>query len=479
MAAQNKTANRLQNILSIGFIIVVVVLLGWLSTRYVATADWTANNSNSLTEPSKRMLDHMQGPISVVAWVYPDQVIRKSIRDQFKPYMRYSDKLSIKFMDPAKHPQQARKLNVTASGMVFIKYEGRKESLKALSEQTITTALQRLAGGGERWVVFLEGHGERGIDDKNEAGYTQIAAQLRNKGLKVRGLNLAKSPTIPDNTSVLVIASPQNELLSGEVKLIKQYVDKGGNLLWLADPGSLNGLKPLADDINIEWLNGTLIYPDFQIMGTSSPAVALVMDYPKQAINYALSNITVFPFARGILKIDRNGNMPDAWTAKPFLATPKRTWSESSKLGGTLKYEPNKGDTLGPFMVGLALDRLVPFTEEEKAKRAKVKITPDVLEKRAKAKKVRAHQRIVAVGDSDFLSNGFLETLGNHQLGLNIFQWVTSRDAQISIDVPAAPDNKLFLAPWAPRIYALIFVVAMPLLLVGIGVGRWWLRRRR
>src|SRR3546814_10627830 len=53
-------------------------------------------------------------------------------------------------------------------------------------------------------------------------------------------------------------------------------------------------------------------------------------------------------------------------------------------------------------------------------------------------------QRIALIGDSDFLSNAYLAQLGNQQLGLNVIQWLASRDAQLNIDVPKAPDTSLY-----------------------------------
>ena len=115
-------------------------------------------------------------------------------------------------------------------------YQGRRESLGATTEQAITSALQRLSYAGENWIVFLEGHGERSINDSEQGGFGEFAQMLRDKGLKVQALSLVKSPKVPDNASVLVIAAPRSKMLDGEARLIAEYVERGGNLLWLTDP---------------------------------------------------------------------------------------------------------------------------------------------------------------------------------------------------------------------------------------------------
>lgn len=467
-----KAASRVQQWLSIAFILLVAGLLAWLSTRYSHSFDWTANNRNSITEASRRQLEAMPEPIKVTAWIFPDKAIRQSISEKFAPYQQHKKDLTIEFIDPAKQPGKARELNVNSSGEVFIEYQGRRESLTALSEQTITTALQRLAYAGERWIVFLRGHGERDLTSEDQAGYLQLDKLLKDKGLKARGLNLADTPSIPENTSVLVLASPQRKLLPGEVKLIQDYVERGGNLLWMADPDTLAGLEGLAKTLQVEWQNGTLIYPDYQLLGTEHPGIALVMDYQDHAINYALTDITVFPFARALKGVKDSG-----WTQQPFLTTPERTWSDTGDVKeGEIRYNQKDGDVLGPFMLGLAMDRIAP--EAEKGDKP-MPLTPEGLAKAEKESASKPHQRVVVMGDSDFASNAFLTTLGNQQLALNVVQWLSNRDAQISIDIPKAPDNKLFLAPWAPMIYGLLFVLVLPALMIAVGVGRWWVRRRR
>src|SRR3546814_2311297 len=91
---------------------------------------------------------------------------------------------------------------------------------------------------------------------------------LKDKGLKVQGLNLVKTPKVPDNTSVLVIASPSAQLLPGEQTIITDYVNHGCNVLWLADPDYPPGIEPLAKDMGVSWQNGSAIFPHYQMLGT-------------------------------------------------------------------------------------------------------------------------------------------------------------------------------------------------------------------
>jgi ABC-type uncharacterized transport system involved in gliding motility auxiliary subunit len=88
-------------------------------------------------------------------------------------------------------------------------------------------------------------------------------------------------------------------------------------------------------------------------------------------------------------------------------------------------------------------------------------------------------QRVVLVGDSDFLSNAFVGQLGNAKLGLNIARWLASRDDQLDITIPPAQDQSLDLSPAVALTIQLAFLLLIPLLLLAVGIGRWLSRRRR
>jgi ABC-type uncharacterized transport system involved in gliding motility auxiliary subunit len=87
-------------------------------------------------------------------------------------------------------------------------------------------------------------------------------------------------------------------------------------------------------------------------------------------------------------------------------------------------------------------------------------------------------QRVALVGDSDFLADSAIGQLGNKQLGLNIVQWLASRDASLNIDIPKARDRELVMSAWGLRLLEFGFFLALPLALVGFGVFRWLARRR-
>lgn len=452
-----KKQTLFQQLISGVLFLAVIVLLAVLSVRYNTELDWTANKRNTLTEASVRQLDAMDGPITFYVFSPSGADSRRAMEQDLGKYQREKVDIQIEYIDPSTSPQKVRDFDISFVGEVVVEYQGRRESLRQTTEPAITTALQRLAYSGEQYVVFLQGHGERSISgDEGPTGYGRFSQVLQDKGLKVQGLNLVSTPSIPDNTSVLVIASPAAKLLDGEIQLIRDYVKNGGNLLWLADPDFPTGIDGLAADLGIEWQNGYAILPEYQILGTGHPGFFAAVGYPPNPVTQGLDMVTLFPLVRSVISTGTAAG----WTATPMLQTSEAAWLETGDIeSGRVALDPT--DIPGPLDIGITLTRAWSPNGDN----------VDETDKRP--------QRVALIGDADFLSDAYIGELGNQQLGLNIVQWLASRDAQLNIDIKKAPDTQLFLPAWASYLIWAGFIGVLPLLLLGFGVARWAIRRRK
>ncbi|MEJ2367980.1 MAG: Gldg family protein [Acidobacteriota bacterium] len=205
-------------------------------------------------------------------------------------------------------------------------------------------------GDGTPYVPFQEAM--KSAQDNYDLG--DFGKDLKDKGLTVETLNLAKTPTIPSNTSVLVIDSPQVNLLPGEVKIIRHYVEKGGNLWWMGEPGSLHGLEPLAEELGLDFLPGVIVDPTTQLFGIQNPAFVLVTDYPPDPVTRSMNTVTLFPTSAAL---DTNDHGHSDWTRTPILTTQARAWTDTGKLSGEIRYNKGTDERPGPLNLGYALTR--------------------------------------------------------------------------------------------------------------------------
>ncbi len=85
----------------------------------------------------------------------------------------------------------------------------------------------------------------------------------------------------------------------------------------------------------------------------------------------------------------------------------------------------------------------------------------------------------MVVGDGDFISNTYLGNQGNQQLGVNIINWLTHDDSFIDIPTATAPDAMLVVNETSMILLGTLYLLIIPLVLIGAGVYIWLRRRKR
>ena len=445
---------RLQSLVFAVLFITIIGMLGWLSTQYVYQADWTRGARNTISAGSQQLLGEMKEPVQITAYVREDEFTRSHIKALVGTYQRFKDDIELEFINPDLAPERVRDLGIASGGEIVIRYQGRTEKIQTLSEQQLTNALLRLTRQNERWVVFITGHGERRSSGETNHGMGAFSQELERKGLNVQAVSLVETE-IPTNTNLLVLASPQTDLLPGEMDKLLAYVEAGGNLLWLTEPDTPNSLEPLAEQLGVNVLPGTVVDATTQMFGIENPTFVVITGYPRHGISRDMTTVTVFPEAAAV-----ETNDSAAWNVVPLLTTLEHSWTELGDIEGEISFDSASDERAGPLDIGVVLTRTQGEASED------TESTP-------------LEQRVVVIGDGDFLSNTYLGNPGNLDLGLNIVRWLSHDDATIEIRVTAAPDTSLVLGKTAQAVIAIGFLVGLPLLLLLAGVVIWLRRRRR
>jgi ABC-type uncharacterized transport system involved in gliding motility auxiliary subunit len=440
---------RLQLLIQNGLF--VVLLLSITATVLYLTRDvktqWdlTQGKRNTLSQASSDILDGISGPITITAYATAQDAetdLRALIQNFISPYQRAKDDVSLTFVDPREDPARAKQAGVRVNGELVVELNGRSENLGTLTEQELTNLLVRLMRSSERLVTALDGHGEGKLDGRANFDLGELGSQLAAKGFRTGSVNLAIAQDVPDNTSVLVIAGPQADLLPGEVSRIKRYLDKGGNLLWLIDYDSLRGMDAIADYLGLDLIDGIVIDPAAGRLNLPG-SFALAPSYRDHPITQRSTLTMVFPYAR---RLATHEDSPFHFS--PLAEAGAGGWLETSGLKNA---EFDRDDDLpGPVAVSAALER-------------------DVRDRK---------QRIVVIGSSKSLSNEYIGLLGNMDLGVNIMNWLAGDDSLITIQPKSRNDLTLELSRGALIAIGFGFLIVLPAGLLIAGGLIWWRRRQ-
>ena len=450
MDSRQRLQYRLQSGVFLLLFVGLLAALAWTSSRHAISIDMSANQRNSLAPESARLVAEIEYPLKATLFASPSNDARPLLEALFERYRELQPLISFESLNPDLYPDLLRANDIRYDGEVLLEYQGRSEKVSQVNEASVSSAIQRLLRRGERWLVFLEGHGERNPYSEANHDFSLFSRQLASSGYTIETLNLTLSTSIPKNTDILVLASPKVPLLPGEIELLVKYIDQGGNLLWLADPEQASdGLELLTDRLGIEFLPGIVVDPNSQLMGLDRADFALVSEYPRHPVTQNLGSLSLFPQAQAITY---HGG--DDWHQQVLLSSDSRSWNETGSLKGDLLRGDDDDEIQGPLKLALTLSR----DREDDAE--------------------TGEQRVAIVGDADFLANRYLGNGSNLGIGVNLINWLSLDDGLISISPRPAPDTRLELDKIEQLTIAIFFLIFLPLALLGSGL-HIWLRRRK
>ena len=428
--------------------VVVAVCVAALSAHFGFTADWSAGARATIAPQSQSLLQQLKGPLAITGYARPGD-LRARTNLLVDRYRRFKHDIALKFVDPDADPVATQDAGITTDGELVLHWDSRTQHVTQLDEPSFSGALVRLARGGDKLVAFITGDGERDASGKNAIDLGAFVQRLSTRGIRALPLNLAEAAEVPRNANLVVLASPQAALLPNSVQKLQDYVANGGNLLWLAEPGSDDlGLAPLAQALGLRRLPGRLLDAQSET-ATGNARMLVATHYPSQTITDGFDVNTVFPRAAALAVLPG-----EAWNVQPILQSGAHSWNQTAPVDSAQPaFDPDSGALKGPLTFGYALSRLSP--------------SPD-----------KNQQRVVMIGGGDFLSNAFVGDAGNLAFGERVFDWLLGDDALASIAQPA-PDS--VMKPTRAQFGALTFgyLIALPILLILIGLAISWRRRRR
>lgn len=438
-------------LMSVAFIGILVVVNFFVS-GHSKQWDLTEDKQNSLTDESVKTLESLKSPVMAYAY-YTANMSPQTASDLLQNYKaKGNGKFDYKIVDPNANPIQAQQDKVTKDGTLVFKMDNRQEQVTSATEQDITSALVRLANPGKRVVYFLTGNGEYVTDTTTDSNYSNVVTALGAKNYTVSPLNLLATPKIPADALAIIVAGPTKPLSQQEVDLIKAYQDKGGSLVYLAEPRPVTQFGT-ADDPMLSYLakNWGIQLDEDMIIDPSSQqlAIAVSQRFGNSPITQNMYSLAlVMPSARSV----RAGTAPANVTLTPLAYSSDAAWGETDYASITqnnITKDPSK-DIIGP--VTLAVSGANSTT----------------------------NARVLVVGDSDFASSKAYSSYGNSDFILNGIDWSAQQDNLISL-TPRQPIQRFLIAPqrYTMGLILLGSVFILPGLVLVTGVTVWLQRRRR
>ena len=468
------------------FILVVIILAVFVGISVLmkklnlTPIDLTEDKLFTLTSESKDKVKDIDKDINIYFVGYSDD---DSTLDLAKQYTKVNKKIKVEAVTQDSRPDLVQKYGIETSSEGIIVECGDNYKVLASSdlythdsttyesvnvaEEKLTAAIRSVSVEELPKVYFLSGYSSFTLT----SGMQYLNMYLQNEVNQVETLDILSTGKVPDDCSTLVIASPEKDFDDVATNAITEYINKGGNILWLnaaiakqLDLPNVNkilalyGVKPFEIGIIRE--------TDSSKMVSNSPDLIMPEIQYADATNILYDSEGVIFINATKINVASDEELESLDTTKTALVKT----SEKAYFRTNFENQSNSaqdGEETGEFLVGAQFDKIVTKADEEN-----------------NTKEVKS--KLIIYGENYFISDyqltqstqtPMIAYRQNKDLVLNSIAYLADREEDITVRkstgavtyTATEQENKIILA----------IITFVPLLIIVIGIIVWRVRRRK
>jgi len=436
------------SIVALGF----AAVINYVSANNYKRYDFTESGRHTLSSQTVKTLKNLPFEVKVWGFVVENPAIRSRHKQLLDLYGYHSKKFSWELVDPDKKPLLAEKYEVTRYDVFLVEGpDGKRESVFGrLTEESLTNALLRIVSTKQKVVYFTGGHGEKDFNDTGRRGYNKANSALVKENFVSKELLLYSVDEVPEDASVVVAAGPENDFFKDEFDKLEKYLQRGGRLLFMADPFVLDTTLDFIKRYGIKLNDNVIVDQVSKTLGGDNLAPT-VANYEPHPITEGFRLMTFFPITRSLELTE--SEKKDVSTFNIAKSLPS-AWGETNKdelAEGVANYV-EADDKIGPLTIAAVAE--IASAADGKLKKGE----------------------LMVIGDSDFAANAYTDVAGNLDFFMNSVNWLAEEGDRIAIrPKKAAMDPMIFSSRQMAAISG-INAVGLPLLVLGAGI---WINVRR
>ena len=466
--------------------LLVVIIIGlfigiglWMKKLDITPIDLTEDKLYTLTDESKEKVKDINQDVNIYFVGYTDS---DSTIDLAKEYTKVNEKIKVDSVTTESRPDLAQKYGIETSSEGIIVESGERYKVLSSSdlytydsstgesqnvaEEKLTAAIRSVTVDKLPKVYFLNGYSSFTLS----SGMQYLNMYLQNEVNEVTTLDVLSTGKVPDDCSVLVIASPEKDFDDIATNAITDYINKGGNILWLnaamakqVDLPNVNkvlalyGIKPFEVGIIRE--------TDSSKMVADSPDLIL------PEIQYADATSKLYN-AEGVIFINAtkiNVGTDDELKTLNVTKTDLVKTSENAYFRTNFQNtanDPQSDETKGEYLLGAQFDKTITEANEEAGTQA-------------------VKSKLIIYGENYFVSDYQLTQStqtpmvayrNNKDLVLNSIAYLSNREEDITVRKSTGSVTYTSTEQENRIILAIITFVPITIIVVGIIV---WAKRRR
>ena len=441
--------------------------------------DLSEDKLYTLTEESKERVKSIDKDVQIYFVGYSDDNADFSLAKQ---YNIANEKIVVETVDSSSRPDIVQKYGLeesSSAGIIvecgdrskvispteLVTYDSTTYEQISIAEEKLTSAIISVTTDDIPKVYFLEGYSDFSL----YYNMSYLNVYLENEVTEVETLNILSTGNVPEDCDTLVITSPTQDFSNEAKTAIIDYINRGGNILWLnAAMANSVDLPNVNEVLALYGVNpfevGVIREVDSSRMVANSPDLILP--------NLTESKITEDLYSGGVIfasptKININSEgLEDLNVLESYLAITSEEAYFRTDFNNTSS-SAAEGEEKGYFVVGAELEKTITEANEETGESALT-------------------STLIIYGENYFISDHPLTQSSqyaaiqvssyNKDLVLNSLAYLSDREEDITARKNTGTVTYTATEQQDTIVRIIIFTVPIVIILVGLIV---WQKRRR
>ena len=304
-------------------------------------------------------------------------------------------------------------------------------------ESVITNALDFVTTDKIPQVYYLSDHGT--------APSSSLVSQIENQNMLMSALSLRTS-TLPDDAEAIYLNCPTSDINEDEAQILSDYLAGGGKLIvnTVCDRLDLPNLMGILSQYGLSAQEGIIIETASNMYYQGKPYGLMPSSSADSSITYSLSSSFYVPFSHGIKAAEA---LPEGVTVTSLYTTSANAYTVAVDATTT---EKTDASVEGQFTVS------------------------------AIAENENGGTVVWTAADTFNDSYNSYVSGGNYKYFLSILTHLCPREQTVKTIPSTALENSMLIVEESQAtLWGTLLTAVLPIAILGYGVLRWYLRRRR
>ena len=447
-------------VIGIAIVVVINVLANELPDK-VKNVDMTGQNLYSLTDDTYEFLDNVDTDITMYVLAKEsdaDETVAKTL----ERYEDASSHIKVEYIDPAVSPnfysnytdtapsdgsiivvckERSKVINYNDLYEYDVDYTTYQQTVSAYDgEGQITSAIGYVTNEEMPKIYLIDGHGESSLD----GSFTDALEKLN---VSVETITLLQQDAVPEDAAAIIINGPTSDYSADDAKKVTDYLAGGGKALIMTtyeEASDMTNFDSILSAYDISVSNGIVMEGDNN--HCYQYPFYLLPDVESSDMTSKVDGYIFAPYAQAITNLKQN---TDNLTWTNLLTTSESAYIKED-VANITSFAKEDGDRSGEFV-----------------------LAANVTDSTTGAEVTVLASAITFSKDADSIVSG-----QNLAFFKGIAGTFSDSETSVSIDAKEYKMDSLTVSQALVYIGEIVLVIALPIVLIVLGIFIWYRRRK-